>query len=93
MIRGKREGFVGIADVWQLRQLGWPFMRLPTPHFVEPRALGPYMREVLATGDRSALRVVPRPDAEPSHPRAFAMFGQHPSSPAAVEAASEDRRA
>ena len=91
MIREAREEFIGVIDVWELRQLRWPFTRLLAPHFVEERELGRYVRELLASGAWSTLRVVPRPDAK--HPHVFAIYGQRQSSPAAADCASEDRSA
>lgn len=69
------EEFIGTVDVWQLRQLRWPVMRILARHFVEELELGRYMRRLLATGEWSAVRVQPRPNPAQAETHVYDVYG------------------
>jgi hypothetical protein len=66
------EVFIGTVDVWQLRELRWPILRLFARRYVEERELGRYVRELLATKNWQAIKVLPHSDA----PHVFDLYGQ-----------------
>lgn len=76
---GLSPGHVPIAtlDVWQLRKLRWPIMRVFARRFVERAELRRYVRELLASGEWADVIAVPREDsAFPSRePHLFEIYG------------------
>jgi hypothetical protein len=77
------EQFIGTVDVWQLRQRRWPIMRCFARQFVEEQELEAYMRQLLASGEWSFVRALPRVEAEDRGKRAhiFDVYGT-PTAPA-----------
>jgi hypothetical protein len=67
---------IATVDVWMLRELRWPIIRLFARRFVEERELGRYIRELLASGRWRAIRVVPRAGGQDSRPHVFDVYGQ-----------------
>ena len=79
--------FIETVDLWQLRQVRWPFMRLLSPHFVAEVELGRCMKRLLADGRWGVIRVVPhQEDGRPSD-HVFDVYGQ--SAAARVRSESE----
>jgi hypothetical protein len=70
------EEFIGTIDVWQLRQLRWPVLRMLARHYVEERELGRYVRDLLKSKRWNAVRVVPHPEPHGEHPHVFDLYGQ-----------------
>lgn len=93
MILQSQEQFIGTVDVWQLRQVRWPFMRLLARHFVEEVELGRYMRRLLATGHWSAVRVVPRAHPAQANAHVFDVYGQPRRENAPIHEPGEGRDA
>jgi hypothetical protein len=58
-----REQLIGTIDVWTLRQLRWPLLRVFARHFVETRELCRYERDLLSTGHWASVRVSPHAGA------------------------------
>ena len=69
--------FIETIDVWALRSLRWPVMRVLSRHFVEERELRRYERGLLATGRWTLVRVAPhQSDAGTASTHIFDVFGQ-----------------
>jgi hypothetical protein len=66
------EVFIGTIDVWQLRELHWPILRMFARRYVEERELGRYVRELLATQKWQAIKVIPHADTK----HVFDLYGQ-----------------
>lgn len=64
---------IGTLDVWQLRQLRWPIMRVFARQFVERAELRRYVRELLASGQWADVVAVPR--GEPREQHLFDIYG------------------
>lgn len=70
------EQFIGTVDVWTLRQLRWPLMRMLCRAYVEQRELRQYQRRLLATRRWRMLRCVPRADSgDASSAHVFNIYG------------------
>jgi len=55
-----QDEFIETINLWRLRQVRWPFMRLLSPHFVAEIELGRYMKRLLADGRWKVMRVEPQ---------------------------------
>ena len=55
-----QDELIETINLWQLRQVRWPLMRILSPHFVAEVELGRYMKRLLGGGRWSIIRVVPR---------------------------------
>lgn len=72
--------FIETIDVWALRSLRWPVMRVLSRHFVEERELRRYERGLLATGRWTLVRVAPhQSDAGTASTHIFDVYGQRRS--------------
>lgn len=54
------ERFIGTVDVWTLRKLRWPFMRVFARRYVERSELCRVERELLASGAWAMVRCTPQ---------------------------------
>jgi hypothetical protein len=71
-----RDEFIETVDVWALRSLRWPVMRVLSRHFVEELELRRYERGLLATGRWTLVRVSPhRGDAGVASTHVFDVYG------------------
>jgi hypothetical protein len=69
--------FIETIDVWALRSLRLPVMRVLSRHFVEERELRRYERGLLATGRWTLVRVAPhQSDAGTASTHIFDVYGQ-----------------
>ena len=68
--------FIETIDVWALRSLRWPVMRVLSQHFVEKLELRRYERGLLATGRWTLVRVSPHwSDAGVASTHVFDVYG------------------
>jgi hypothetical protein len=68
--------YIATLDVWQLRQLRWPIMRVFARRFVEQAELRRYLRELLAGGAWADVIAVPRDDdTVRREPHVFDIYG------------------
>jgi hypothetical protein len=75
-----QDEFVETINLWQLRQVQWPLMRVLSPHFIAEVELGRYMKRLLASGRWNVIRVVPHQDGGRPSDHVFDVYGQ-PASP------------
>ncbi len=71
------EEFISTVDVWTLRRLRWPFLRLFARSFVERRELCRYEQSLLATGRWSMVRCSPHqsPTIVGAAPHLYDFYG------------------
>lgn len=68
--------YIATLDVWQLRQLRWPIMRVFARRFVERAELRRYIRELLNGGEWADVVTLPRQDgAYAREPHLFDVYG------------------
>ena len=69
------EEFVGTVDVWQLREMRWPIMRLLARRYVNELELHRYLARLLSTGRWSNGHAVPHPHAHDPEQHLFDVYG------------------
>lgn len=70
------EELIGTIDVWEMRQLRWPLIRLLARQFVEARELDHYMHDLLASGRWRSVRVTPVAAAAGARAHVFQVYGR-----------------
>jgi hypothetical protein len=72
----QHEEFIATVDVWTLRHLRWPFMRVFARSFVERQELCRYEQGLLSSGQWSMVRCSPHLESGASRaPHLYDFYG------------------